>query len=217
MSKMKKCLAAALALALAAVCLAACSGGSGSGGGKSGGTPTAEDIAGWTTVGDAMATATDFISYSGNDDYIVTCFYAGDAAIRAVGTVVPGFWEKVADLDFFADDHDQQLAELAKMLPLVSAENFAGTEMTDAEMEALVGKTGRDLIASGMEFESYWFYGGDETGTSMSKGYFSYSVTFNVSITEDDTEDEGASIMDAVVTEVQLQGFSDSSMDPDLV
>ena len=57
-------------------------------------------------------------------------------------------------------------------------------------------------------------YGGDETGVTMAKGYLAYNVTFDVNVPEDKTEDEGASIKDATITEIEFAGGSESAVDP---
>ena len=101
-----------------------------------------------------------------------------------------------------------------RVLPLVTAEDITSQLLSDDEMKALVGKTTRELIESGMVFEGYSMYGGEQTGAYIAKGFFQYVATFNVSISDEDTEDEGASIMDAEVVEFELASFSDTALDP---
>ena len=213
MTNLKKCLMAALSLALAATCLAACSGG-GSKDKPAGGTPTEADIAGWKTMGDALACATDSFSYGLSDTTFIACFQAGDAYIRAIGTMTADIAGKLSDLDPLADDRDTQRIALCREVPLASAEDITDQALSEKDLKALEGKTGRELLASGFSFDNYTMTGGDQTGVSLAKGYFEYFVIFAVATPTEQADDEGAAIMDAKVAQIQMSGFSVAAIDP---
>ena len=77
-----------------------------------------------------------------------------------------------------------------------------------------MGKSGQDLVNDGFAFESYWMYGGDETGAVMAKGLLAYNVTFDVSIPDEKADDGGASIMGATIKDVVYAGASNEATDP---
>jgi len=121
------------------------------------------------------------------------------------------------ELDFSDKDYDKKLVEAIGGMELVSAEDITSHRIDQATLDGLVGKTGQELFDDGFAFSSYYFYGGEETGATLDKDYFAYTVTFDTSITEADTEDEGASLKDAKVTAIECGGTAASLLDPETV
>ena len=214
----------ALTMALATVPLTACGGAGSSDAGADGADSAASqtakvDTSSWKTMGDALATVTsDEISYSYNEKYFVCVFEADGARIRTVAEADPAIEGKFADLDFGMEDYAKKFTEIVADLKLVSAEDITAEQMGPEELDTFVGKTGQELVDAGFVFESYSFYGGEETGVTMGKGNFSYEVTFDTKVSEDQTEDEGAAIMGAKSTIVEGFGnLSNAALDPYLV
>lgn len=223
--------AAMLTLALSAFALAACSGqqtASSSAAASSSGSAVAEqaadssaaatiDTASWKTLGDGLALATTTPNASWNDTYYVCDFEIGDSFIYAVAKMAPGVQEKIAELDFNDKEYDKKLVEILGELELVRAEDVTAYRLDQAALDALVGKTGQELLDDGFVFGSYFFYGGEETGATLDKDYFAYDVTFDASTAEDSIEDEGESIKNAKVTAIEFQGTASSTLDPERV
>ena len=224
---MKRLATLALALALATLPLTACGGASGSDAGTdSADSPAASeaapiDTSSWTTLGEALAIAddeSDGISYSYNEDYFVCVFESNGSRVRTVSEMDPSIEGKFDDLDYDAKDYTKQFAGIVGNLKLKSAEDITADVMSQDELDALVGKTGQELVDDGFVFESYNFYGGEQTGADMGRGYYSYDITFDTQISEDQTEDEGASIMGAKVTAIEGFGnLSSAALDPEQV
>ena len=177
------------------------------------------DMESWTTLGDALKTATGSLSWGSSDKYFVCTFEAGDALVRVVGEMEDGINEKLGETDFFADDYDKQVTDVVGGLKLVSAQDLSGNILSQEEIDALVGKTGQELLDDGFTFSSYYMYGGEETGANFERDYIGYDLTFSTSITEEtaDSDDQGDSLKDAVVTAAEYIGPSDGAIDPEKV
>lgn len=212
---------AAMALAMAlAMPLAACGGGQAQGGGAQNATAgqasqaATVDVSSWKTFGDALAAKTDEYNLaSWDENYYVTVFNAGNSIVRVVVKMTPEVYEKISELDGSAEDYDAQFAKVTGGLELASAEDITSEKLSQSDLDACIGKKGQDLLDDGFVFESYYMYGGDETGATMAKGHLAYNVTFDTKVTEKQTEDEGKAIKNAKVTAVEYAGGSDAAVD----
>lgn len=215
----------ALALSLAVVPLAGCSGSSDQGGDATTEPteqtePAAEpaapvDVDSWKTLGDALASKTADMGSSHDDNHYIAVFEAGDKVIRVVATLDSETARKIDDLDPLAANYEKDLNELIAGLELESAQDITDDELSQAELSALVGKTGQELVDDGFVFVDYAMYGAeDESAANMDKGFFSYCITFDAGVVEDQSEDEGAAIMSAKVTAAERVSVSDSALDP---
>lgn len=217
MKSSTKILAAlALVLALALVPLAACGGQTADNGDATGteDAATAVDISGWKILADAYA-ATEESKASGYDDtYYVTVLAGNDRYYRVVAEADTAVLDQTNELDFFAEDYNEQYNAIVGALNIISAEDI--TDQLIAENDpAYVGKTGQELIDAGFVFVGYMGYGGDETYGTFDKDSFEYEITFGVSISDD--TDEGAAIMDVPSTAIQMVSASDAATNPELV
>ena len=218
-----KALSGICTIALSAVLLSACSGqpaASDSGSGASpasAGQAASVDVSSWKTLGDALAVQTASMSSGWNDNYYVAVFQGGDSYYRVVAKMDAETDDKIDNVDWTRDDADKQIAEAAGGLPLVSAEDVTGELLGQAELDALVGKTGQELIDDGWTFDRYLMYGGDQTAAGFVKGYFCYSFTFDTTVPEGKTEDGGASVMGVSAVSAEFYGAADSATDPEHV
>lgn len=179
------------------------------------GTAAPVDIENWKTLGDALASKTAEIGSSYDEEHYIAAFEAGDKVIRVVAKMDPETSEKLNALDLLDDNYDKELNDLISSLELESAEDITDEALTQDELDALAGKTGQELVDDGFVFVSYAVYGAeDDSAATMDKGNFSYCVSFDSGVSEDQSEDEGAAIMDAKVTTVQRVSVSDSALDP---
>ena len=181
--------------------------------------PAELDTSSWATMRDALSVAdSNEISYGYDENYFVCVFHAGESSIRAVAKYQPSIDGAFADLDMGADDYREQLTEVVGDLELVEAADITADCMSQEELAQYVGKTGQDLIDAGFTFASYNMYGGEQTGADMDKGYYSYDITFDVQVSEDQTEDDGAALMSATVVDAQSLGnLSNAALDPTVV
>lgn len=215
--------ALAVTLALAAIPLAGCGSNTSSDQGAAEPSPAAAasqgtsiDTSSWKTMRDALAIAdSDDISYGYDDKTFLCVFRSGEAYIRTRAEMQPEVQEKIYDLNMDDDDYRKKFMETIGDLELAEATDISSELMSQEDLEQYVGKTGQDLMDAGLTFASYFLYGGDQTGAEMDKGNFTYSIIFDAQISEEQTEDEGASITDAKVVEVQSMGnLSDAALNP---
>ncbi|MBQ9042509.1 MAG: hypothetical protein IJ111_06805 [Eggerthellaceae bacterium] len=211
--------AAALALALLAVPLTACGGQAAQGGGSSSAAEQTQsvvvDVSSWKTLGDALAYDNGENNTAGWDEKrYITVFSTDGPVVRVVAKMDAETYEKLGALDATDEGYNEKFLEVMGGLPLESAEDLTDQKVTQDELDAYVGKTGQDLVDDGFAFESYWMYGGDETGAVMAKGPLAYNVTFDVSIPDEKAGDGGASIMGATITDAVYAGASMDATDP---
>lgn len=176
------------------------------------------DTTSWKTLGDALASRTGNLSYGYDDDYFVAIFDAGDSIIRTVSKMELSIRDEFGELDFEDPDYEAKETAILADLELISAEDITSDVLSQEELDSYVGKTGQDMYDAGFVFSYYSMYGGEQTSASIDYGYFSYDVTFDTSIDESQSEDEGASLKDAKVVEVQsFKNLSNMSLDPTAV
>lgn len=209
-------IAIVLCLALAAVPLVACSGQSASDSGSSS-APEGQAAAfdpGWETYGDAMDAQTAAMSAGWNDDYYVSVFKVDESIVRVVAKMTPEVDKVLDELDWSTDNVSEQIDEAVRPLKLESVEDLTGGLLSPEDLASYEGKTGKDLVDEGWTFQTYFMYGGEQTGATFVKGYLAYTFTFNVTVTEAEYEDGGASVMDVPVVEVEFEGASEAATDP---
>lgn len=212
----KSALVAALVLALSATPLVACGSKPSTDNGDAGSSvPTtasaAVDTSSWKTLSDALATQTESMSSSWDTKHYVTVFKAGDSYVRVVAELTDEESKKMEAVDWSQDDVSKQIEKAAGTAKIVTAEDITAEILDQNTLNTLIGKTGKELVDDGWVFESYFMYGGEQTGATMSKGNFGYNVTFDVTTPDSATEDGGASIMDAPVIEVGFSGASNAA------
>lgn len=175
--------------------------------------PAAVDTSSWKTLSDALATQTESMASSWDSKHYVTVFKAGDSYVRVVVELTDEEAKKVEAVDWSQGDVSKQIEKAAGTAKIVTAEDITAEILDQNTLNTLIGKTGKELVDDGWVFESYFMYGGEQTGATMSKGNFGYNVTFDVTTPESASEDGGASIMDAPVIEISFSGASNAAIE----
>ena len=210
----RKATALTLALALAACPLAAC--GAQASDGSSATTSTAStDSSSWKTLGDLFA-AMDGGMYSASygDTSYVGVVKVGDSYYRVTATIDADTNAKIEAVDWEKGDVEEQIRAALSVLAIESIEDFTADVLTQDQLDALKGKTGKELVDEGFTFQDYFLYNGEQTGATFAKGYIAYGITFEVSTPEESTDDGGASVMDAEVVAAEIFAAADSATDP---
>lgn len=209
----------AFGMMLALGLLSACGGQqASSGSGSAADTPAAStvDASSWKTLGDALAAKTDDVSSGWDDEYYIVAFKSGDSLFRVVAKSEEGIQDKTSELDFLADDYNDKLLEVIGGLEIVSVEDLTAEVPTQEQLDAMVGKTGQELLDDGWAFESYYMTGGDETAATFTRGYVACNVTFDAKVDTEkaDSDVNGDSLKDAKVTLAENAGVSGDATDP---
>lgn len=202
---MKKILVAIMTLVLALSLLASCSGSSNQGGSSDSSTEESAAEEPSTpepkTIGEAITAGLDgeVFSYSYGEDYIkvVNDDYVCEA------TMTPEVYEKLEEVDFFAEDKDAQYAEILSELAVEKVELRSESQLTEEEKAALIGKKGKELQDLG--FENYGYSLSPEQAIFIMdrNGY-----TYNVEVEEiyEDSDDFDST---EVFAESTIKGFED--------
>ena len=220
-----KGIAFVFALLVSAALATGCSGSSGTdssfgadnpsvSGGSSAAATAPVDVSKLKTVGDVLALSENS-GYGWNDTTLV-CVADGEGLfVRGVATITPEVAKQVEELDVEAEDFTKQQDATYGQLQLDSVEDLSSGIRSQENLDSYVGKTGQDLFDEGFTFYAYNMYGGDTTMAGMEDGYYLYEVTFDAKVPESATEDGGASIANAPITEMVFLGASNAAMSPD--
>ena len=141
----------------------------------------------------------------------IDAFELNGVYYRAVATLTDEQEQAIFDLDWNDPDHDAKEAEILNPIAIDSIENLTEQIPAQAELDKLVGKTGKDLLDEG------WSCGGynlDDMEFWMSKDPFSYSVIFDSNGDKpENTDDFDAeeAIQSYTVKSVTYQGLGDAT------
>ena len=172
-------------------------------------TPAASlDVSGLKTLGDVLAVSSYCQGMAYGEQSFGGVYQIDDSYVRVTAKMTPELYEQTNALDYNDKDYDKKFSELMSGLELEIVEDITADKIPQETLDTYVGKTGKDMVNDGFAFATYFMYGEDETGVAMTNGYYSYDVIFDAKVTEDDTNDEGASIMDATIKSVEQTGFS---------
>ena len=147
------------------------------------------------TLGDFYKLQKDGFSFSYNDEIYVGVFEIGDKSYRVAARISSEIYDKLEEVDFFADDRNKQFEEILKDVNVSLVEDLGKYILTETELDALKGKTGQQLLDKDFYVDGYDFSG--RQVVFMSDGKCEYSVYFNENIDYDD-EDEESSVEDAI-------------------
>ena len=149
------------------------------------GAPTAEAAvapdaasaaAAFVTLGDILEYDSPASSYS--DDVYIHVFHAGDVFYRAEADITAEIAQGLSDIDFFDPDKDQKARDLLGDLPIRNLYNLSSVLLSQAELDALVGKTGQDLLNAGFVPSGSYGFGDGLSMAFMEKGPFEYQFDF---------------------------------------
>ena len=160
------------------------------------------------TLGDVFALETqDFQDLLDKDIYGCAFTYEG-RMMRVVADVPEELYEKIDKLDMSDyEKYEKDKRELLSKVEVKLSEDITDQILGEEDLEALKGKTGKELLDDGFEYQ---YYSGDNQ-FAMNKGLGQYFVTVEGKVDESKTEENGAeAISDLKVTEVMFTGFSDA-------
>ena len=220
---MKRILTIMMVLALGAAMICGCGkvdGGSKDAGGKesenadAGGAGSVEkeefDLDSLETIGDALALDGEDVQTAIYDENFVYVFGLEGTYYRVIADTSKEEHEKLNKLDILDDDYDKQLAEAVSPLKITQREDLTDRILTQEEMDALVGKTGKELIEEGWESTGYNL---EDMEFYLGHDCFYYTVTFDYDgpkMENTDDFDEYAAIEPLKVKKVEYMGLGDA-------
>lgn len=186
-------------------------------------------LGGFTGPGTARADASAFRTfgdiwdyespgYGCEDDRYVRLFLADGICYRADATLTDEQFRQFMDIDIFDPDAEQKAKALLSALPIEHLYDLSAALLSQADLDALVGKTGQELLDMGFEYGmgySFW----DDTQFYMNNGLFSYTVYMNEKVPEREDYD---AVLDELfrpmtVQKVEVDGIADIASDIDLL
>ncbi len=201
---MKKMIAAALLTAML-FALCACGGKDKAGAGES------LDTSGIKTMADVFAIQDESRGYGYGEDSLAYMFEKDGRNYRVACDMTKDAWDKLDALDFFAEDHDEQVEAIFATLEVKSVFDIETIRPTEDDLKAWIGKTGKELEDKGFD-QSGWYLGDKEATYYMAYGSFEYEVTFDGKVAEDDGE---TGYRPLKVKKIEVTGISDHVTDPD--
>lgn len=177
---------------------------------------TAEvDISSLKTLGDVMAIESEGQSSTWNEEHYVYVTNANGAPLRAVVDLTPEIYSQIEELDFLDEEYDQKLNDIIGGLELVSLDDYSDQVPSQEELDALVGKTGQELLDDGFTFSALSMYGGDETVAEYEKDLFRYEITFDGTVDGDADSFDGSLVTELPVVGAGFIGLSDEAINPE--
>ena len=177
-------------------------------------TETPGDVASVKTIGEALALAEDGSDQRATyEKYFVLVFKSGDTYWRMTAELNDEQSAALGALDILDDDYDAKLEELITPLAVTKAENLNEQMLSDDELNALIGKTGADLLADG--WVSGMGYNLDEMQFFMERPPFAYTVTFESGTKLENTDDfdEEEAIKTLKIASVTFDGLGNTATD----
>ncbi len=156
-------------------------------------------------------------SYGMSDALFAAAFEADGACYRVEAEIPSDISAQLDAIDFFDEKRDEKYEALLSPLPVTRMGDLSACRLTPAELDALAGKTGQELLDMGFEYGSgYSFW--ETTQFYMDHGLFSYTVYMNEKVPE--MEDYDA-VLDELfrpmtVQKAEVDGIAQIASDIDL-
>ena len=151
--------------------------------------PEAADSPEFQTMADVFAYDSD--NYASGGDYYIYVFEKDGIIYRATAKFPPDVSEKVAAIDIFDEQYDAKVREAVAPLEIEKLDNLTEMIPPQEELDALVGKTGQDLLDAGW---TIWSYQLDIMEFGLHHGPFAFTVVFDGELEMTDDFDEYAAI-----------------------
>ncbi len=167
------------------------------------------------TLNDAFRAAEDGQSVASWDsEHYVYCFYQDGAATRVAADLTPELEQQIDDVLFSGDsDSDAQLVDLIGDLPLSIVEDLTPAILPQDQLDALAGKTGKDLLDDGWVINGSYWSEDDVLAVLLDNGMFSYQINFDQDVERGDDFDVEAGIQNLTVQSAELFGLGDMCTD----
>lgn len=118
---------------------------------------------------------------------LIVAFTLKDGTIyRAVADITPEQDQAIWDVDFFADDYEEQVAAILAPIEIKQIDNLSQNMPSQKELDQLTGKTGQDLLNDGWMMNGCYL---DERQFYVSNGMFEYVVVTKDAIQYDENGD----------------------------
>ena len=165
------------------------------------------------TIGDIYAADTHEQEHGNIENTFYIVFDYDGVLYRAYAPMSGEVLNKLMSLDFTKDDYKERYREIAGELEITKLDNLTDIIPTLEELDAWIGKTGRDLLEDG--FEEGYGYSLDNMTFSLVRGPVSYLVKFE----SDETHDESTEIdVEKTISDLVIEWITYSTLEaPEIV
>ena len=139
------------------------------------------------TIGDIDNAKPEEYETSVYDDIVVYAFKLGDTYYRAKAAISKEEHDAYNAVDYADDDAQEQQSKILAPLKIDEMENLSDQMLSQEDLEALAGKTGKELVKEGWTYVGSYML--DEMSFEMNYGPFAYWVSFDGSADGKNTED----------------------------
>lgn len=136
------------------------------------------------TMSDAFAF--ESINSGFNETKYVYVFEKDDIIYRAVADLPADVSETIWSLDFFDEKYDEKVHAAVAPLPIAQLDNLTERIPAQAELDALIGKTGRELMDDGWTISGWQL---DDMEFTLDHGPFAYTVVMEGDYTPNENYD----------------------------
>ena len=209
---MKRILYLALVLVMTVMMTAGC-GGAGSSSSEAADQQQEETVSvdSLKTIGDIIALERETQQWAVFEDKVVYAFELDGKYYRAIAEISPETAEAIWNIDYSDEDYEKKEKDLLAPVEISNIEDLSGRILSEEDRNALVGKTGQELLDSGwtvgsghnLETMEFW----------MAYGPFEYTVVFDGKVDEADYEtfDDYEDIKDLKVKSVEFLMLGDAT------
>ena len=166
----------------------------------------AADPAQWKILGDIWAFESD--GYGSEENRYVRIFKADGVYYRAETDIPQDVAEKLDAIDFFDETREAQEKELMKDLPIQTICNLSEVLLSQSELDALIGKTGQELLDMGFVPQGSFSTLEKVFCASLDKGPFEYEIEFEEIAEVDDNPNVAAVIRPLTVKSAAFSSLS---------
>lgn len=171
------------------------------------------DLESLKTLGDAFALPgkdEDIEQRATTEDKYIYVFSVGGVPYRVSADLPADVSKKLFALEF-DEDYEKNEAELVSGLEIKTRENLNEQILPQSELDALVGKTGKELFDAGWRGGS--FYNTETLEVWLEYGPFAYKMHFDGKIPPEEAEDFDVyeDLADKKVLDAAFEGLGDAS------
>ncbi len=160
------------------------------------------------TIGDVLDIESAVVS-RGSAGSLYVCAVATDSAtFRAIANMPEDVEKQYYEADIFDDSYEDTITALVRDLEIAQLQDLSDRRLSSEQLEALAGKSGRELLDDGFECSGYSITE-EETVFWVTKEPFEYTVHCNELLSQDEEiEDYDTAFAGLTVKSMECTGFS---------
>lgn len=175
------------------------------------------DPSAWKTLGDVLALNPGNNEATWNDEKYTYIFEYGGKWWMVNAAFSEELKNELAAVDVFEDDWQEKKNAILAPCEITEVVDLTAQAIPQEELDQWIGKTGKEMLDAGWEYDGYSSLREDEALLNMINGKFSYKVTFTGKIGVPANEGEMPNLDEAAVAGIQFSGISYHFSEPDEV